>query len=230
MRIVTFNVQHGRTSSGDVVDPALLSRTCAGFDADVLALQEVDVGVPRSGLVDEPATIAEATGMSFFFGEAAPIHAQGFYGNALLVRGVIGNVDVLRLPHLRRSERRTAILASLELESGERCSIAATHLSYYSDEATVQLPLVLEALTARPAPWLLAGDLNLEPADVEAPVRRAGLVLAPGGPTFPAAAPTTRIDHIARSPQLSFESVMVPETGCSDHRPLIVDLVYAAGQ
>ena len=48
MRIVTFNVQHGRTPLGPV-DTAALARYCAELEPDVLALQEVDAGVRRSG-------------------------------------------------------------------------------------------------------------------------------------------------------------------------------------
>lgn len=62
IRVGTFNLASGRDSSGQSVDAAGLRAALASVDADVLAVQEVDVGQPRSHLVDQPAEVAAALG------------------------------------------------------------------------------------------------------------------------------------------------------------------------
>jgi endonuclease/exonuclease/phosphatase family metal-dependent hydrolase len=222
LRVATFNIQHGRGADG-VVDVGRLARTAAQLDADLLALQEVDVGLARSGRVDLAAAVAAASGMAVVFGPAHRVGWRGRYGNALLARGAIGEVDVVKLPRSGRGERRSAILAALEL-AGVRLSVAATHLAIHPEEAGRQLATVVEALAHRPEPRVLLGDLNLRPWDVAPRVRAAGLELAGGPPTFPAVAPRARIDHVALTSDLHVLSVEVPETPVSDHRPLVVDL------
>ena len=218
MRVATFNIQHGRTPAGDV-DVSLVGTTVAALDADVVALQEVDVGVARSGGVDEAAEVARAAGMHERFGRASRIGWRGRYGNALLTREPPVDVEVLRLPRIvRRGERRSAVLASVG-----GVSLAVTHLSVWPPDTWVQLAAVVEALGRRPAPRVLLGDLNLPPFHVVPRVRAAGLVLAGGPPTFPASDPLIRIDHVAVS-GLRIGDVTVVPTPVSDHRPLVVEL------
>jgi len=210
--VVTFNVQHGRRPDG-VVDVDALARACASFGADVLALQEVDDLAVRSGNVDIAAVVAEACDMAWVFGPATRLGKRGRYGNALLVRGDITDVEVVPLPHSPHEEPRSAILArALDV------SIAATHLGIRGD-APPQVPVVVRALCDRPGPHLLLGDLNLTKPKVD-PLR---LVDAP--PAFPASKPRRAIDHVALGEGLRATAVSVlPRQPVSDHRPLRVDV------
>lgn len=60
MRLATFNVLHGRSLADGTVSTARLAEACASLGADVLGLQEIDRGQPRSGGVDQTAAVAEA--------------------------------------------------------------------------------------------------------------------------------------------------------------------------
>src|SRR6059036_3623475 len=62
MRLATFNILHGRSTRDDVVDLDRLRDCVRSLDADVLALQEVDLDQPRSGNADLTAVAAEAMG------------------------------------------------------------------------------------------------------------------------------------------------------------------------
>ena len=62
MRVGTLNLASGRDGGGRSVDAATLRAALAAVDADVLAVQEVDVGQPRSHGVDQPAEVAAALG------------------------------------------------------------------------------------------------------------------------------------------------------------------------
>ena len=218
MRVATFNIQHARTPAGDV-DVSLVATTVVGLDADVVALQEVDVGVARSRGLDQAAEVARAAGLHHVFGRASRVGWRGRYGNALLARDPITEVEIVRLPRaVRRGERRSAVVASVA-----GVSVAVTHLSVWPPDTWIQLAAVVEALGRRREPRVLLGDLNLPPFQVVPRVRAAGLVLAGGPPTFPAAAPFTRIDHVAVA-GLRIDGVTVVATPVSDHRPLVAEL------
>ena len=221
MRIVTFNAHHGLTSEG-VVDTAALARYCAGLDADLLALQEIDVRARRSGGADQVAAVADATGMRPYFGPARRMGIRGRYGNALFVRGLIGNAETRHLPRTGRHEARSVIVA--EVTVGDRpLTVAATHLSVHPGEAVPQLEAVLAALRTCPVPRIALGDLNLRPEQVQPALAYRAFALAhTAAPTFPSSGPNLRIDHFL-SEGLDVVSVDVLDAApVSDHRALTV--------
>ena len=220
MRVVSFNIQHARVPGGRV-DLPLTADTCAGFDADVLGLQEVDRGVRRSGRTDQTAAIAERTGLTAAFGAALRLE-RGTYGNALLVRGELADVEVLELPGRRGREARAAVLATAVLAEGE-VTVAVTHLSTDNALSPRQLLAVVEALWRRPLPRVLLGDFNLGPASVEPVVDASGMSRSVPVPTFPAWAPSQAIDHVLAK-GLEVTSTDAVETPVSDHRALVTEL------
>lgn len=60
VRLVTFNLLHGRSLVDGLVDPGRLATAVAALDADILALQEVDRDQSRSGNLDLTAIAARA--------------------------------------------------------------------------------------------------------------------------------------------------------------------------
>src|SRR6188472_3297559 len=96
-RLATYNIHHG-APAGRGVDHRGLVAACRGLDADVLALQEVDRRAWRSHLVDQPGRIAWNLGMHHRFDPNRSLGLLGRYGNALLSRGRILDVEHLVLP------------------------------------------------------------------------------------------------------------------------------------
>jgi endonuclease/exonuclease/phosphatase family metal-dependent hydrolase len=220
MRVTTFNIRHGESRDGQL-NIGLLARTCEGFHADVLGLQEVDVGMSRSRWANLARRVARTTEMTYAFGPALRRGWFGRYGNALLARGSLWDVEELPLPSVA-AEPRAAILAMAYTHAGT-VSVASVHLSVHREERDQQLRLVLEALKARPLPRLLLGDLNGPPEDVAGLVRAAGLQLLLAAPTFPARAPEKQIDHVVTA-GLRVLEWSVPDTPVSDHCPLVAEL------
>ena len=220
LRVATFNVKHGDNGGGRV-DLRRLGSACAGLGADVLAVQEVDRFARRAGFRDEMRVIARATGLQAVFGEAARRRWRT-YGNVLLARGPITDVEVIRLPRPGDGEQRVVIVARVDVD-GVGLTVGATHLSFRAGEGLPQLEVVLDALGRRVGPRLLLGDLNLGPEVVEPAVAAAGYRLAPTGPTFPAGVPRTRIDFVAVS-GLEVVAASTPKPGMSDHLPVVADL------
>src|SRR5262245_1882638 len=97
IRVATFNIKHGSRSDGRV-DNRQLVQACAALDADVLGLQEVDRRQARSRFVDQAALVARRLGCRSVYGPVIARGLVGRYGNALLVRGTIDEVEKVQLP------------------------------------------------------------------------------------------------------------------------------------
>lgn len=234
MRVATFNIHHGTVAKDGSVDPERLGRVCADFHADVLALEEVDVGTWRARGADLAAAVAAATGMDHVFG-ASRRFPGGFYGNALFIRGEIRSWSVLGLPRVPAwrwwQERRTVLVADAVPEAlGGGLRVCATHLAVPQEVNGPQLDHVLDVAVDAPdgpRPTVVLGDLNRFPSTVAPAARRAGLVWVDHGPTSPVE-PRRRlvIDHVLVSPDLEVTGVEVRSTAMSDHAALLVDLAF----
>ena len=226
MRLVTFNIHHGTIGRRGPVDARRLAETCRDFEADVLALEEVDRGTDRADRADLAAVVAGACGFDHVFGASHRIPG-GTYGNALLVRGRIEASFVKRLP--RRpfwriaQERRTALVAQAVVDD-RHLSLVATHLAVPEEINTAQLDRVLKLAQRRTAPTVVLGDFNHELVRVAPRAEAAGFTCVDHGPTIPVDRPRNSIDHVLLSPGFVVRSVEVRPTEMSDHCALIVDV------
>ena len=113
MRLATFNLLHGRSLSDGKVHADRVAAAVADLDADVLGLQEVDRGQPRSGLLDLTAIAAEALGAPAHRFAAAVVGTPGetwqpwrsaadnahpLYGIALVSRWPVRRWQITQLP------------------------------------------------------------------------------------------------------------------------------------
>jgi endonuclease/exonuclease/phosphatase family metal-dependent hydrolase len=250
MRVATFNILHGRSPADDLVDVDRYADSIKRLDADVLALQEVDRNQPRSQHADLTSIAAEALGAdhhqfvaaisgtpgavwSAATGDAQPDDAA--YGVALLSRYPVLGWRTIRLPpvpvkvplrfpgQLRpewvRDEPRVAVVAEIDAPGG-RLSVVGTHLSYLAWWNGLQLRRLVEGLGRIHTPWMLLGDLNMQPPRAE---RLTGLTELVSGLTFPHLEPETQIDHVLGSDGLRASGGAV-DLPMSDHRALVADL------
>ncbi len=233
MRVATFNIRHG-ADADDRVRLGALARASAALDADVLGLQEVVSGRRRSWYLDQGAVVARWSRARHVSGPAVRRSWLRTYGNSLVVRGRVLGHSVLDLPRAPEREPRTAILARVRTR-GIELSVAVTHLQHWpkrhqhrAHDAPEQLRVLLEALQAMPAPRILLGDLNLAADVVDPIVRGYGFALAAHGPTFPAKAPRTSLDHIAVEGFLVQRSWVADQAAVSDHRAVVANLELVA--
>lgn len=216
MRVVTWNVRHGRPRRGFTSNHKLAA-AIASFDADVVAVQEVDRTVIRSWFVDQPALAARAAAAtSSQYAAARRVGITGTDGVALCLR-TTATFRTLPLPH-RWGQGRVALIADAPCGT-----IVTTHLQNQADDARRQLGWLLDELTPVTRPCVLLGDLNLRPDDVSELFAAAGFELAGGGPTEPANDPHQRIDHVAVA-GFTIDATVVGDAPVSDHRPLIVEI------
>ncbi len=232
LRVLTYNIHHGE--GGDKrIDLERIAGVIRAASPDLVALQEVDRGVERSGRVDQPARLAALTGMTAVF-EKNIDYQGGEYGNAVLSRLPVERYRNHKLPPSLPREQRGALEVHVRV-GGRPVVFFATHLDYHpSDGERLASIAMFEGLFRErtASPVILAGDFNAEP---DSPVmQRAAAFLRdafdPGiaSPfTYPAEAPTKRIDYILFSTHPAIrcdEYRVLPEAVASDHRPVLAVL------
>jgi endonuclease/exonuclease/phosphatase family metal-dependent hydrolase len=77
VRLASLNILHGRSPDGSAPAVERLVEACASLRADVLCMQEVDRGQPRSGLVDQTEAVARGTGAAAWRFEPALVGEPG---------------------------------------------------------------------------------------------------------------------------------------------------------
>ena len=117
--------------------------------------------------VDEPAYLAEATGLHVVYGPNL-IYDGGPFGNAILTRYPVVESHNLRLPGTFGLEPR-GLLTAIVIVDGRRVAFSSTHLTEGSggrQGRLLQALAVARALHSMAAPTILAGDLNSDSTDV----------------------------------------------------------------
>ena len=115
MRMATFNILHGRSVHDGVVHRDRLVESIRQLDPDILALQEVDLDQPRSGMSDLTAVAAAAMdavshrfvaaisgtpGATWMAATGREQPGTAAYGIALLSRYPAEDWQVVRLPRI----------------------------------------------------------------------------------------------------------------------------------
>lgn len=238
---MSYNIYHGAGSNG-ALDLERTARVIRELGAEIVGLQEVDVHWgERSNFQNQAKLLAEMLGVNCFF---APIYSldppehgrpRREYGLAVLSEHPIlrsKNHEITRLSPLLGMEPQLAPgFPEVEVNvRGVNVSFYSTHLDYRADPAVrrTQVDDMLEIVDGDPA--LLVGDLNAPPDAPElGPLWEAfddswDARGAEPGYTYPATDPTKRIDYVLTSPTVETNSVDVPNTPASDHRPVVADL------
>lgn len=185
-------------------------------EADVVCLQEVDVGSFRNGgrnILDE---IADSAGLRYrHFARQRGLHCND--GIALLSRVPFVSIATTVLVH--EFEQRGLIAA--EVQVGDRpVTIAVTHLAAFPFNSALrrkQCEQIVRELGARDR-WVLGADFNCDPESSDlAPLRDAGLRPLVAEPSFPVYGPRYRFDNVFASRAVKTVEARVLDARCSDH-------------
>ncbi|WP_146405198.1 endonuclease/exonuclease/phosphatase family protein [Allorhodopirellula heiligendammensis] len=226
LRVLSYNIHHGEGVDGSLDLPRIAS-VIRSVEPDLVALQEVDQKVNRSGDVDQPAELARLTDMHVVFGGNIELQG-GHYGNAILSRFPITKFSNHPLPNVDEGEPRGVMMATIsapKLDSSLR--LLATHLDHRrSDVARVQSAKFINGLVkSDSSPAVLMGDMN----DVigSATISRFDQVWKRTNekpmPTIPVGQPTRQIDFILFHPAERWQVVetqVLDEAVASDHRAI----------
>lgn len=228
LRILAYNIHHAE-GMDEVIDLERIAWLIDAVRPDIVALQEVDSVVTRTGGVDQAAELARMTDMQPYFGRFMA-YQGGAYGMALLSRLPVSSWTNVRLPD--GDEPRTVVAAEVELASGQTVRVIGVHY-YRTETERLAQAVAMEAwlATQEPMPTILAGDFNSYRGDSVLTHLEQGWHVVDKGDdfqTFPSWAPDREIDYFMWQPRDAFEVAgqeLLDEPVMSDHRPLVIDLV-----
>ena len=217
LRVATFNIRHGLGADRRID----LDRTAAAMTAtaaDLIALQEVDNNLPRSGRLDQARRLGQLTGLdAAFFPTLA--RRGGWYGIAVAARG-LGIARYEELPRAGDSEEpRGAIVARWN-----GLFVVATHLSLVRATRARQIVTLAELAGTLDAPVIVLGDFNedrrgLEPLGA-AGFRDDGVEHA----TFRSRLRPRQLDYVLAGPGATVRRTWTVASDASDHVPLAADV------
>lgn len=214
LRLATFNVQRclGIDSSTNLERTA---KAIQATDAAVVALQELDRGMPRSGHVDQPAALSEMTGLRIHFWPTLR-RKQGEYGIGLGVRAE-AHLDFRSLPRVAREEPRGAIVGR-----AARVGIVATHVATHDPARAGHLDAVRSLAAELGSPVVIMGDLNCSRRRLTR-LSEAGFDSGPWISTI-GRRRRRQIDYILAGPGVRLVRAWTVATNASDHLPLVAEV------
>jgi endonuclease/exonuclease/phosphatase family metal-dependent hydrolase len=241
-KVLSYNI-HRAIGVDRRFQPERIVEILAHHDADVVLLQEVDEGAPRSRELDLAKEIAEAAGYEHrAVGHNVSLR-KGRYGNAVLSKWPIElqrNIDLTIGSRKRRGCLHTRLRTVRPHSSEHRLDVFNLHLGLSARERQSQIGLLSRAEEFAAVPegvaCLLAGDFNdwlalLHPAVAEvmgfksATQHRFGYQATIR--TYPSFSPTGALDKIyyrgplrliaARSCRLAISRI------ASDHLPIVAE-------
>ena len=255
LRIVTYNIAHGRglspftglsTRRGIRARLTKIAKLIGAFEADVVALQEIDQDSSWAGSFDQLEYLRRFTRFPHaVFG--LNTRSNGFfrfnYGNAFLSRHPI--VDSENIVFGKRTIGEKGFLF-MEIDvGGRRVPLVNMHLHHRSRARRIrQVGLLMDYLTrkaAEPPPgapgggWALqpivCGDLN-NPSHTADATRSLFQFFSRNGhyrlfpmeeKTYPSPLPQRTLDFVFLPPGCVETSCRVARSFLSDHRPVVVD-------
>ena len=215
--VATFNIHHGEGRDGRV-DLERVAAAIEATSADLIALQEIDRNLSRSGRVDQVTELERLTGLSIRFHPTLE-RGDGDYGIGLAAREPL-EARFEGLPRAGGEEPRGAIVASWR-----DVSVIATHLSRDRRARRSQLTWI-EGAVPRRGSALVLGDLNQSWRKLAGLRARGFMAARPDG----AGGPLKRqIDHVLVGPGLFVVASRFVSSEASDHVPLVAEVALLHG-
>lgn len=239
LRVLSYNIHYGQGTDGRY-DLQRLAAVINEAKPDLVALQEVDVGVMRSGRVHQAKRLAELTDMAVRFGPTQH-YEGGLFGNAVLTRLPILDVVIHPLPYTESTSQRVtyprgAIAVTVRGPDGNPLQFVSTHFQHNVAEDRLAEAKAINKLFGQDdqLPTILAGDMNAKPGTepiLELVKVWTNATDEPPSATAPSENPTSRIDYIFCRPVGPFrvsEAAVISEPVASDHRPVLAVLELSA--
>jgi endonuclease/exonuclease/phosphatase family metal-dependent hydrolase len=166
IRVLSYNM-HRAIGVDRLFRPERIAKVIDHHQADIVLLQEVDVGVPRSRNLDLAKEMAEAAGYPHYATGLNVKLFKGKYGNATLSKYPITRSRNINLTVGKRKARgclHTTIEINNSIDFSQNVEVFNLHLGLSSQERVRQVGLLIhseEFTTLAPAtPCLVGGDLN----------------------------------------------------------------------
>jgi endonuclease/exonuclease/phosphatase family metal-dependent hydrolase len=234
LTIVCYNIHHGNPpEKPDVIDLDAIANVIAKQNPDLVALQEVDVNIKRSGNVDQAAYLAKKLNMHYYFAKAID-HDGGDYGVAVLSKYPIEETNKLTFSRIegRKAEDRVLATITVKLNSGKKIKFSSTHLDHVKNEdlRLIQVAEIIKQAEKETLPFIVAGDFNAKPKSktIQLLDQTFARTCYDCGFTIPVVKPKETIDFITYKKNEKLEAIkheVIQEHEASDHLPITAKIV-----
>ena len=162
LRVFVYNIHHAEGVDGEV-DIERIADVIRQKDPHLVALNEVDVNIERSGNVDIMEILSESLEMEPMFGKNLN-HEGGEYGNGILTNLLLFSSENLHLERAEEGEQRGLLQTEVEF-NGVRIAFMTTHLDHQSDSnRQLAVQQISEFKENHPdMPIIIVGDFNATP-------------------------------------------------------------------
>ncbi len=230
LRVLCYNIHYGQGNDGEY-NLQRLANVIKAAKPDLVALQEVDVGVKRSGRLHEVKILGELTNLKSHFGPTQH-YEGGLFGNAVLTNLPVENVLIQPLPYTEATPELTtyprgAISVIVTLPTGERLNFISTHFQHNVEpDRIAEAKAINQLFAGESMTTILAGDMNAVPGSE--PIRILeeqwkNAIDPAAAPSAPSMNPRSRIDYVFyRGDSLKMiSSEVITEPMASDHCPVL---------
>jgi len=165
LKIMTYNVHHcNPPARPGIIDVDAIAAVIKKENADLVALQEIDIDTKRSGHINQVAQIALKAGYpSFYFAKAIDFDG-GQYGVAILSKYPLSSTQTHKLPTdvSTGGEHRVLATATVTLPGNKSLVLACTHLDAQKSDINrdLQIKEITRLANTMAGPIIIAGDFN----------------------------------------------------------------------
>ena len=231
VKILTYNIHHANPpSKPNTIDIEAIAKVVNDSKADIIGIQEVDINVSRSELMNQAEKLAELTGTEYFFSKGIDLE-KGYYGILILSKHKIVGKRRYDLPMPVKSENRSLAIVDVELPGGKTVSLANTHLDLKEENRIAQAEFINELGELYSKPLILVGDLNAKPESKPIQILEKYFVrnTKTNQPTSPNVNTKNEIDYIMVLNNRKFKwkaYQVIKEEYASDHLPLYAEIEF----
>lgn len=230
VKILSFNILHGKTTRGDF-NLDILAKLIKDAGPDFVAMQEVDFKVNRSKKYDLVTELGWRTGLAPLFARAMD-YDGGEYGEGVLSRFSFLGTRNVALPYIPDEEPRAALEVVVILPSKDTIAFVGTHFAHEGEAGRVlQAQKLNDVFSQNNYPTVLAGDLNAvpgsEPINILEEMWTTSYDKENPEYTFPSENPRVKIDYVMFYPKNRWrflERKVIKDTIASDHCAYLVTL------
>jgi endonuclease/exonuclease/phosphatase family metal-dependent hydrolase len=221
LRVMTYNIRSGTDMLGRprMNEQAMVIR---GAACDMVLLQEVN----SREQADRMGSLVKLPYVAF---GAARTTSTGEFGNAMLCRWPLEDVENHTVPAGWAQSQARAVLAATMIADGRRIHAIVAHFGLLPGEPELSARVVLSLAAARDGALVFGGDLNRPLAGAACHRWLRGVLVDSGEhsqvaePTFPALRPLLRLDYVYVR-ELPVHAARVVPSSASDHRPMVAEL------
>lgn len=231
LNILSFNTQHCMNYITRKIDYESVVSLIKELDADIIGLNEIRGEGELFEYEAQMEKLASLTGYYYYFGQAIMVCGTGPYGNGILSKYPIKNVEKIMIPdpepkiHGQHYETRCILKATIDVGTG--LTFMVSHFGLNLDERENAVKTLLPALESEKCVFM--GDLNTTPEEpvlegIRARMTDADDYLSGNLLSYPSDIPEIKIDYIFVSPDIKIRYADIPAKVVSDHRPYIAKI------